>query len=82
MKVRVRLFHTLRQAVGAETLEVEVPDAGATLGDVKRAAIAAAPALAIHAGAIGLAQDMEHADPLDPVRPGAEIAFLPPVSGG
>lgn len=81
MKVRIRLFHSLRQAAGAESIEVDVPD-GATLGDVRDAAVAAHPALAPHAGAIGLAQDMTHADAGDAARPGAEIAFLPPVSGG
>ena len=81
MKVAVLLFAGPREAVGARRVEVDV-DAPATAEAVVAALVAAHPALAPWKGRAVLAVDRAVARPGDPVRAGAEVAFLPPVSGG
>lgn len=81
MKVDVLLFAGPREALGARRVAVEVQEP-ATAEDVVAALVAAHPALAPWKGRAVLAVDRAVARPTDPVRAGAEVAFLPPVSGG
>jgi sulfur-carrier protein len=83
MKIQVRYFASLREALGvAETVELAE---GGTLGDLRDQLIASS---ARHAEALArtralrcaLAQVM--ADESTPVTEGAEVAFFPPVTGG
>ncbi len=83
MKIHVRYFASLREALGAgET--VELADGG-TLGALREQLIASSPR---HAEALArtralrcaLAQVM--ADESTQVTEGAEVAFFPPVTGG
>lgn len=76
MRVTVRLFAGLRERAGAPTVEVQLPDE-ATVAD----------ALAALAGVTGgvtvvLAVNREYATGDTPLRPGDELALIPPVSGG
>ena len=76
---RVRYFAQAREAAG--TGGEVVP--GATVGEVLAAAVdrhgqALAAVLAVSAVWV----DGEPAEPSDPVGEGAEVAVLPPVSGG
>lgn len=81
MKVEVRLFAGPREAVGARSVTVDV-DAPATAASVVDALVAAHPALAAWKDRAVLAVDRAVARDGDAVRAGAEVAFLPPVSGG
>lgn len=81
MKVAILLFAGPREAVRARRVEIEVGEP-ATAKDVVAALVAAHPALAAWEGRAVLAVDRTVARADDPVRPGAEVAFLPPVSGG
>ncbi len=79
VRVRVLLFAGLRELAGRGELEVEIPP-GATVADLRRAVAAVCPELA--GAAWSLAQDTVWCREEDPVDPQAELALLPPVSGG
>ncbi len=81
MTVTLLLFAGAREAAGRARDEIDVAP-GATAGDVKAAAVARFPALAELATALQVAVDREIVPPETPVRPGAEVALLPPVAGG
>ena len=78
MRVRVRLFASLREAAGRDEVEVEVVD-GASVGDVvdrlRDGTIDADARFAV-------ARNQRYAALADPVEPGDELALIPPVSGG
>jgi molybdopterin synthase sulfur carrier subunit len=84
LSVRVLYFHTLRDLAGAPRDAFELPD-GATLRDVVERAKAARPGLARAfegTGWVMVAQNLERARLDDPLLDGAEVALMPPVSGG
>jgi molybdopterin converting factor subunit 1 len=81
MQVRVRLFARARDLAGRDAVVLEVPG-GATAGDLRRRLADEHPALRGLLQRSALAVNSEFAEddltlPLD-----AEIALLPPVSGG
>ncbi|MBI5721548.1 MAG: MoaD/ThiS family protein [Burkholderiales bacterium] len=83
MKVQVRYFASLREALGAaETVELA---AGATLAALREALIARggrhAEVLA-RGRAVRCSLDQRMADEAAALREGAEVAFFPPVTGG
>lgn len=82
MTVRVRLFAMLRESVGADSVETELPS-GATVADAMRE-LAGLPGLAglLDRLAVVVAVNLEYADPETPLRPGDELALIPPISGG
>jgi molybdopterin converting factor subunit 1 len=81
MTVRVHLFARARDLAEAESLRVELAS-GATIGDLRRALASVCPRLEELLSRSALAVDDEFADESQAVPPGAEIALLPPVSGG
>jgi molybdopterin converting factor subunit 1 len=81
MTCRVRLFARARDLAGADAVEVAVP-AGATVGDLRRLLAAARPELAALLCRSALAVNDEFADDGLTLPHGAEVALLPPVSGG
>jgi molybdopterin converting factor subunit 1 len=79
--VSVKLFARARDLAEAAAVTVELPD-GATVGDLRRRLASLYPALTSLLERSALAVHDEFADdsltlPLD-----AEVALLPPVSGG
>ncbi len=83
MKVQVRYFASLREALGAgETVELTGP---ATLGALRDALLARggrhAEALA-RTRAVRCALNQVMTDESAAVPDGAEVAFFPPVTGG
>jgi len=83
MKVQVRYFAALREALGpAEAVELA---AGSTLGALRDALLARggrhAEVLA-RGRAVRCALDQTMADESATLRDGAEVAFFPPVTGG
>ena len=81
MRVRVRLFASLREALGQPEVELELPD-GATPEDVWRRLAADHPALASRRANLAAAVNCRYA-PFDaPLAAGDEVVFIPPVSGG
>jgi sulfur-carrier protein len=83
MKVRVRYFASLREALGAgETLDA--PD-GSSVGHLRDALIARGGAHAqvlARTRAVRTALDQSLCDEHAVPRDGAELAFFPPVTGG
>ena len=78
MSVTVLYFASLRDAAGVDSEVLERPDSLEALYDSLRAR---------HGFALGreklrVAVDGAFANWADPVADGAEIAFIPPVSGG
>ncbi len=83
MKVQIRYFASLREALGTqETVDV---DAGSTLGMLRDRLIARggehARALA-RGRAVRAALDQAMAEDSAALHDGAEVAFFPPVTGG
>lgn len=79
--MRVLLFAALREAAGTRELAVALPD-GATVAELRAHLAAAYPALAPLLPNSGIAVNQELAEPDTLVRPGDEVALIPPVSGG
>lgn len=83
MKVQIRYFASLREALGPQET-VEVP-AGSTLGALREQLVAASPR---HAEVLARGRALRGAvnqvmgDDSTPVPDGAEVAFFPPVTGG
>lgn len=81
MKVRIRLFAVAREIAGADTVEVDVAE-GACVCDVVAAMAQQTPELQRVLEHSFLAVDGEFAPPELVIPPGAEVALIPPVSGG
>lgn len=76
MLIRVQLFAALRQRAGAGSVELELPE-GARVGD------ALSRLGELTAGVpVVMAVNHEYARAEQPLRPGDELALIPPVSGG
>jgi sulfur-carrier protein len=81
MRVKVRLFAALREAVGQTALEMDVPG-GATPAQVWEAMVRDHPALAPRRGSLAAAVNRSYATFDARLAEGDEVAFIPPVSGG
>ena len=81
MNLSVKLFAVAKQAAGRDVVELQLA-AGATVADVRRALVAAVPALAPAAKHLMFAVGAEYAADDRALRPTDEIACIPPVSGG
>jgi molybdopterin synthase catalytic subunit len=81
VRVTLLYFAACRERAGRSSEAVELPD-GSTAADALAAACRAHPELAPVAGKLRLAVDQEFAPPEQPLRDGAELALIPPVSGG
>lgn len=81
MKLRLLAFATASDAVGATESELELP-AIASVADLRRVLVERFPALAPLGPRLAIAVDGELARDDTPLRAGAEVALLPPVSGG
>ncbi|BFL62277.1 Molybdopterin converting factor, small subunit [Roseomonas mucosa] len=83
--IRVLYFAWLRQRTGLAAEEVEPPPEVATIGALMRWLAARSPG---HAAAfaqpkqVRAAVNQEFRGPEDPIAPGDEVAFFPPVTGG
>jgi molybdopterin converting factor subunit 1 len=79
--VVVRLFARARDLAGADTVTLRLSEA-ATVGDLRRELAAAYPVLGPLLGRSAIAVNQEFAGDELPLSLQAEIALLPPVSGG
>ena len=81
MTVRVRLFARARDLAGADAVTIELRD-GATVSELRRRLAESVPALAglLERSAVGV--DEEYAEDGAVIPAGAEVAVIPPVSGG
>jgi molybdopterin converting factor subunit 1 len=81
MTVRVQLFAVAKQLAGHEALDIEIPDGG-TVGHLRSALAAQIPALTDALPRMMFAVNQEYATNETFIPPGAEVACIPPVSGG
>jgi sulfur-carrier protein len=81
MRVRVRLFASLREAAGEGEVELDLP-AGASAEDAWRALVGRHPALANRRASLSAAVNRRYVAFDAPLRAGDEVVFVPPVSGG
>jgi molybdenum cofactor cytidylyltransferase len=82
MRVTVRLFAVARQRAGRAELVVDVPEP-VTVAALKRALAETVPELAPLVPQLMIAIDADYAiDDARRIPPGAEVAAIPPVSGG
>jgi sulfur-carrier protein len=83
MKVRVRYFASIREAVGqgSESFETGASTVGALRDELIARGGACADSLA-RGRAVRVALDQVMSDETQPLREGCEVAFFPPVTGG
>jgi molybdopterin converting factor subunit 1 len=81
MMVSVRMFARARDLAGTSLLRLQLP-AGATVAELRRSLADACPALTPLLAHSALAVENELADDDRVLTAEAEIALLPPVSGG
>ena len=81
MRVNLILFAGLREKAGASSISLDLPDL-ATAADLKAAVAKAYPDLKTSLASLRIAINATYADDADPIPPDAELAAIPPVSGG
>jgi MoaE-MoaD fusion protein len=81
MRVTLLYFAAARERAGKASEVVDLPE-GATAADAREAACAAHPSLRPVADKLRLAVDQEFSAADRKLRDGAEVALIPPVSGG
>jgi molybdopterin converting factor small subunit len=81
MMVRCRLFAAARDLAGRAQVELELAEP-ATIGDLRGRLAAEFPALAPLAPHLMFAIDADYVTDRTAIPPGADIAGIPPVSGG
>jgi molybdopterin converting factor subunit 1 len=81
MMIEVHLFARARDLAGTDRLSVELPE-NAVVGDLRRRLAELYPNLGRLLERSALAVDNELAGDAVPLSPSAEVALLPPVSGG
>jgi molybdopterin converting factor subunit 1 len=81
LTIELRLFAVAKDLLGQERLEVEVSD-NATIGDLRRALTEASPSLARLVPHLMFAINAQYAADGTAIPAGAEVACIPPVSGG
>ena len=81
MKVRVQFYAQLRDLIGMRELEVDLPE-GASVRELLDQIYAKQPALRSHDKRILIGADLEFVDRNHKLKPGEEIAIMPPMQGG
>jgi len=81
MQIRVLFFGVLKDLAGKASDSLSLPE-NATLGDVLSHYERIIPRLKETASSLAMSVNQEYAGPSTRLRPGDEVALLPPVSGG
>ncbi len=79
--VKVKLFAASRDAAGTDHLSIELPN-GASIATVHERLVQQFPAMATILQHASFAINAEYATTETTVPDGAEVACIPPVSGG
>ena len=85
MRIKLLFFAGLREALGTDREELELPRGVETAGALRAHLVArgGAWAQALDTGrAVRIAVDQALATPESRIQEGAEVAFFPPVTGG
>ena len=81
MRVRIRLFASLREAVGRSEVELDLAE-GATAEEAWERLAGEHAGLAARRARLTAAVNRSYAPFDTPLRDGDEVVFVPPVSGG
>jgi molybdopterin converting factor subunit 1 len=81
MKIRVRLFASVKDIVGQREVVLELPE-GVTASELLRLVAADHPRLQPLLPSLLLAVNREYVEATRVLKDGDEVAFIPPVSGG
>ena len=81
MNVRVQFYAQLRELIGVNELELELPQ-GATVRELLEKIYGQKPALRAHDKSILVGAGFEFVDRNYNLNPEEEIAIMPPVQGG
>ena len=81
MNVRVRLFAAAKQVAGQDSVAVELPE-GATIADLRRRLADDIPQLSGLLDRALFSVNLKYADDDGRIPSDAEVACIPPVSGG
>jgi molybdopterin synthase sulfur carrier subunit len=85
MRIELRFFASVREALGVANETAEVPGEVQTLGDVRtwlRGRGGVWAEVLREQRVLRMACDHEMSDPSTPISEGCEVAFFPPVTGG
>ena len=85
MKVKVLFFASLRESLGTGAEEIELPAGAATVSALRAHLQARGGAYAkafSDKSPVRIAVNQEMASPANAIKPGDEVAFFPPVTGG
>jgi len=77
----IRLFAVARERAGRAEIEIDLP-LPATVADLRLVLALQHPELAALAPSVSIAVDSEYATDATLILPGAQVALIPPVSGG
>jgi molybdopterin converting factor subunit 1 len=81
MLIQTRFFAAHRERLGVDRLEIELP-AQATVADLVDDVVRRHPDLAALLGSSRFAVNREYLPATTVLKPGDEVAFIPPVAGG
>lgn len=81
MKLHVQFYAQLRDAAGCSRVDVELPER-ANVSDLLAELYTKSPALASHDKTILVGVGVEFVDRNYQIKPGDEVAIMPPVQGG
>jgi molybdopterin converting factor small subunit len=80
-RIRIRLFAQARDILGTGEIYVDC-DGPASAGELRSRLADLHPDLALLLSRSALAVNLEYVDDARPVKPGDEVAVVPPVAGG
>ena len=81
MKIHVQFYAQLRDLIGIRELDVDLAE-GATVRELLDQLYVKQPALRSHDKSILIGAGVEFVNRSYKLKPGAEIAIMPPVQGG
>ena len=81
MNVKVRLFAVARQLAGAETVQIDLPR-DATIAELRHHLAERFPELVRFGPQLRFAVNTEYAEDSTRIDENADVACIPPVSGG
>ncbi len=82
MRIRITAYGMLRELFGARTFDIELAAKAATVAELDEALVVRTPAYARAAATTAVAVGDELVRRGDVLTDGADVALLPPVSGG
>jgi molybdopterin converting factor small subunit len=81
VRIRVRLFAVAKQVAARDSIDLELPE-GATIAEVRRRLGDEVPQLSGLVWQMMFAVNAQYAEDAAVIPAGADVACIPPVSGG